>query len=565
MERITHDLIQGSEAWQSFRLDHFGASEAAAAMGISTKAKRSELLRAKHTGIAKEYSDWFQENVLDHGHAVEAKARPLIEAIIGDDLYPCTMSYGKLSASCDGLTMDCVTAFEHKQWNRELAESVASGVLPEEHMPQCQQIMHVTGARRVIFTVSDGTPENMVYMEVLPDDGWIERIHLAWAQFAIDLKAYQPPKYAEPAPVGHTRENLPALRVEVTGAVTASNVDAFKAHAFEVISSINQELATDQDFANAAADVKWLDEVRLNLKAVRQNILAQTGSIDEVLRVLDEIDAAAQKKSSSMEKLVTARKDQIKADIVQEGILAMSQHIATLNQRLGHNYMPVVPYDFGAAIKGKRTVDTLREAMTNELTRAKIAASAIADRIAINLQALDKVAVDYPTLFPDRAAIITKAADDLAALIQNRVNAETARLEAERAQIREEEQAKAQKDAEAQVAARAAADLAIAKAAEPAPAPAPAPMAAPMQTFAPVATARVVSITQASNEAPTVSLGEINSYLEFVSITAEGLNRLGFPVIAKEKAKCLYRASDLPKMRDALVNRLLAIQFQKAA
>ena len=94
-----HDLVQGSPEWHAFRLEHFGASEAAAMLGISTKVKRSELLRMKHTGNAKEFSDWVQENILDRGHQVEAMCRPLIAERICEDLYPLTYSNGKLSAS----------------------------------------------------------------------------------------------------------------------------------------------------------------------------------------------------------------------------------------------------------------------------------------------------------------------------------------------------------------------------------------------------------------------------------------------------------------------------------
>lgn len=142
MKAQIHELIQGSDAWCQFRLEHFGASEAAAMLGLSTKVKRTELLHMKHTTLPKEFAAWVQENILDHGHAVEALARPLIEDAIGEDLYPITCSLGRLSASLDGLTMGEDVAFEHKQWNEELAASVSSGVLPEEYAPQAKHELH---------------------------------------------------------------------------------------------------------------------------------------------------------------------------------------------------------------------------------------------------------------------------------------------------------------------------------------------------------------------------------------------------------------------------------------
>ncbi|MEJ7685665.1 MAG: YqaJ viral recombinase family protein [Variovorax sp.] len=156
-----HDLIQGESAWDQFRLDHFGASEAAAMLGLSRNVTRNELLRMKKTGIAKVFSDWVQEHVLDHGHSIEEKVREITEGIIGEDLYPVTCSLGKISASCDGLTSGDRIAFECKQWNAGYGALVLAGTVPEEHAPQCQQVLMVTGAEKLIFVMSDGTPEKL--------------------------------------------------------------------------------------------------------------------------------------------------------------------------------------------------------------------------------------------------------------------------------------------------------------------------------------------------------------------------------------------------------------------
>ena len=187
MERIIHELTQGSDAWHQFRRDHHGASEAAAMLGLSKNVTRSDLLRVKNTGIAKEFSDFVQERILDHGHEVEAAARKIVEQLLDDELYPATYSYGKLSASCDGLTMDGSIAFEHKQLNAALAAAMARHELPEEHQPQCQQVLLVTGAEQLYFVVSDGTEENFSYMLVKPDESWFRRIQAGWEQFDRDL------------------------------------------------------------------------------------------------------------------------------------------------------------------------------------------------------------------------------------------------------------------------------------------------------------------------------------------------------------------------------------------
>ncbi|MFK5283684.1 hypothetical protein ACI3PL_29325, partial [Lacticaseibacillus paracasei] len=69
-------------------------------------------------------------------------ARANLEAHLNDELYPVTCSIGKLSASCDGLTIDGTIAFEHKQISKYLVNFInENGILPASHMPQCQQIL----------------------------------------------------------------------------------------------------------------------------------------------------------------------------------------------------------------------------------------------------------------------------------------------------------------------------------------------------------------------------------------------------------------------------------------
>ena len=77
MTKITHNLVQGSPEWKQYRLTMFGASEAAAMLGLSSKVSRTELLHMKHTCTPQEFSDWVQIYILDYGHEVEAMARPL--------------------------------------------------------------------------------------------------------------------------------------------------------------------------------------------------------------------------------------------------------------------------------------------------------------------------------------------------------------------------------------------------------------------------------------------------------------------------------------------------------
>lgn len=447
MERICHELVQGTPEWDAFRLEHDGASEAAPMLGLSKNVTRNELLHAKHTGLPKEFSDFVREKILEHGHAVEALARPIIEELIGEDLYPATYSYGRLSASCDGLTMDGETAFEHKQHAKELAASVARGELPIEHRPQCQQIMLVTGAKRVIFTVSDGTRENCVHMEVFPDQACWAQLEAGWAQFHEDLKTYQPPEYI-PAAVAKPVMALPALSIQVEGKISLiDNLALFGVKLNEFIENLDLEPETDQGFADAEAAVKTLKAAQDALEAAEANALAQTSSIDEMRRTVKLYADQAKKTRLLLNNMVTDRKEKLRLKIVQGGKDALAAHVASLNTRLGHAYMPPVAADFAGSIKGMRKLDAMRNAIDTTLANAKLEANAIADRIQVNLNSLRDLAGEYKELFADTAQIVMKSNDDLVTLITLRISqnkaAEQKKADELREKIRKEEEAKA--------------------------------------------------------------------------------------------------------------------------
>jgi len=563
-----HDLVQGTDAWHQFRLQYFGASEAAAMLGLSNKVKRNELLHMKHTGLPREFSDWLQENVLDYGHEVEALARPIVERIIGDDLYPVTCSDGKKSASCDGLTMSETIAFEHKQWNATLAASVANGIVPEEHMPQCQQILMVTKAEKVAFVVSDGTEENMVWKYVYPDLEWFERIDAGWLQFEKDLATYKP-VISETKPIGYSPETLPALRLEVTGMVKASNLAEFKTHALAVFASINRDLTTDQHFADAEKTVKWCADVESRLAAAKEHALSQTQSIDQLFKTIDDISTEARNVRLSLDKLVAKRKTEIKESIVLKARSAYDVHLASLQAETSGCWIQLPQPDFAGAIKGLRSLDSMRDALDTLLANAKITADASAKGIRANLAYIKDNSVGYEFLFADKPALAAKKLEDLQLLVSARIaahkQAEADKLESQRAKIAAEEQAKA----EAKVRAEQAA---LALAATPMPAP-------PQQQEVLVLGAGTTSISiepllaevrQASSAlpspVPTLTLGKIGTRLGF-ALTADFLRKIGFEPAAKERSAVLYHESDWQSICAALIRHInqARIPQQKAA
>jgi predicted phage-related endonuclease len=431
-----HNVAQGTPEWHALRASYHTASEAPAMMGDSKQMKRTELLHAKKTGIDRYISWWVQKYLFDKGHDSEARARPILEARIGKDLFPVVGTEGGLLASLDGCTMLGEILFEHKMWNEQLAADVRAGELDAHYYWQLEQQLLVSGAEKVIFVCSDGTKENFVSMEYFPVPGRAEELVAGWKQFEADLEAYEPVE-AVPEAIGTAPETLPALRIEVTGMVTASNLEQFKARSLAVIGAINTDLQTDQHFADADKTVKWCGEVESKLAAAKQHALSQTESIDLLFRTIDQISEQTRTKRLELEKLVKARKVAIRDEIVTKAQAALRSHIDQINASLGGRVLlPQVSSDFAGAIKGKKSIASLRDAAESELARAKIDASQKADAIRLNLASLAELAVDHNFLFNDIQQLVMKANDDLVTLIKVRIDehkkAEEDRLEKQR-------------------------------------------------------------------------------------------------------------------------------------
>lgn len=460
-------VVSNTPEWLAVRALHDTASEASAANGKSKYTSRNDLMRQKATGLTPEV-DGAKQALFNRGHEAEAGARSLAEAILDSELYPVTATLTvdgiDLLASLDGATMDEEIIWEHKLYSERLAADVRAGTLDPHYTLQLDQQLLVSGAKKCLFMTSDGTADKMAWCWYESSPEKFAALVAGWKQFRADLAAYTAPA-VEAEVIGHTPETLPALRIEVTGMVTASNLADYKAHALAVFAGINRELKTDQQFADADKVVKWCSDVEARLAAAKQHALSQTESIDALFRTIDDISAEAKRTRLELDKLVKARKEAVRGEIVAGGIVALREHVAALNVRLGAPYMPSVTADFAGVIKGKRTVASLQDAVDTELARAKIDASATADKIGVNLATLRELAAAHAFLFADTAQIVLKANDDLTVLVKSRIaehqQKEAARIEAEREKIRKEEVARLEREkAEADAKTRREAEAA---------------------------------------------------------------------------------------------------------
>jgi predicted phage-related endonuclease len=438
------NLQQGSPEWLAFRREHCTASEAPMMLGLHKNVKRSELLRMKKLGTEQEFSDYVQSNILDKGHEVEAFARAILEQRLDDDLYPATIKKGKLSASLDGMTLDELIIFEHKLLNAGLVDALSNNTLPDQYMAQVQQQLMLSGAEQCIFVCSDGTPDNWHEIIVKPDEAWFTKIRAGWDQFLRDLEAYEPEE-VKPEAIGKAIEGLPGVALIVSAEVKQSNLPAFVNAAERFIANINTDLQTDQDFADAEETVKFCKKAEDQLEAAKANALAQTSSLDEALRTIDNIKEQLRSKRLMLDKLVKTEKENRKTDMIRTAQWEYQSFVDGVVKELGHRPHLNAP-DFAGAIKGKRNLASMKDAIDTLVANSKTELTIEADRLRNNLKEYHTHASGYEFLFNDLNSLIHHPADALIGIIQSRIEnhkvQEQVRLNQERDRIRAEEQRK---------------------------------------------------------------------------------------------------------------------------
>jgi putative phage-type endonuclease len=544
-----HNVTQGTAEWHALRATHLCASEAPIMMGVSPYMTRDALIKQKATGLTPDHSN-FVLTIFEKGHEAEAAYRPIAEHEVGQELYPVTGTLEvdglPLLASFDGLTMTEDLSFEHKLYNSKTAMHIdAHGEPPDYHYWQLEHQLLVSSAENSFFVTSDGTNGNGAKCYYQPKQDRRHALIAGWKQFVADVAAYKPRPEAAPVLPPKAIESLPALRVEVSGMVTASNLREYKVKADAFFAAIKRDLQTDQDFADAEATVKVCADIEARIKAAKDHALSQTASIDELFKAVDAIAQDARQTRLDLDKLVKARKESIKLEKVQAKKDEFATHLQQLNNRLHRQILTTnsVNVDFGLAIKGLRTIDSIDNALNTALANAKIALNAIADTAQANIAAIESTG--NLNLFADICQLATQPAEHVALVIQSRLDKQREQQEAEAKRIRAqiEQEQREQQEAEKSFAETTQ----------------------PVEHAATTATeSQQLQLDDATESAPAtqdlIKLGEINARIAPLSINADGMKLLGFDFVATDKSAKLYRESDFGAMCTAIIKHITNVR-----
>lgn len=458
-----HYVTHGSPEWLDLRaMGTWNASEAPVMMGDHPKMKRTELMHAQVTMTPKQFSSYVVEVVFERGHETEAKARAIMSDRLGDELFRVTVTNTNeqegytLLCSLDGaLIPDLNVGFEHKQWSEELVAYLEEHGEPPPYIywQLEHQLATVPSMEKILLVISNGTPEKMVVFEYRAVPGRRQRLIAGWKQFQQDKAAYKP-VFKEEAKVGVRPADLPVPTLEVAGELaTHGNLQEFDSLFRQMVSSINTDLKTDQDFADATAAVKYLDDLRGRLAMSKKLALNKVQSLDEAFKVIDSLDELARVTAKNLDSQIKTRKESRKTDIANEAarqIKDANQAAAAEFSAMGVVWERQYKTSFSAyeLMKGMRSFDQMAAKVDAEVTKIKLDIGQARDKVRGNIAMLQQSWKGVEFLFSDINDLVSQDPGILKMTIAHRIREHQDRLrETEAARINAHKQALAKLEA----------------------------------------------------------------------------------------------------------------------
>jgi hypothetical protein len=144
------------------------------------------------------------------------------------------------------------------------------------------------------------------------------------------------------------------LTVEARGEVITSNVAEFRELVRNALGNLNRSPETDEEFGQAEQDAKALKGAEERIMEAKDKALSDAEGLYQLLAELDETSVEIRSARLELEKQINLRKEEIKAQIVEESLAQFDLEPEVARQHFRGDVLN--------AIKGKRTLDSIRKA-----------------------------------------------------------------------------------------------------------------------------------------------------------------------------------------------------------
>lgn len=191
---IIHNLEQGSPEWLAFRKKHLGASCAPIILGVSPFMTPFQLWQEMLSIIPPKPITSYMQRGLD----LEDEARQSFENETGIIVFPKVVKHSTidfLSASLDGIDIECKNVVEIKCPGKDAHALAIEGKVPDYYYPQLQHQLAVTGLESIFYFSYDGTYGKTI--EVARNQEYINFLIECEEEFWNYLQNQEPPPLSE--------------------------------------------------------------------------------------------------------------------------------------------------------------------------------------------------------------------------------------------------------------------------------------------------------------------------------------------------------------------------------
>lgn len=214
-----------------------------------------------------------------------------------------------------------------------------------------------------------------------------------------------------------------SLTVMVEGAITESNFENFKEFAEERIRSLNFEPETDEEFGQADLDSKDLQKFEKSLQLAEDEVLRQMEDVYALITGIGDLKGQSKKARLKLQKKVKEQKEEISLKIKEEALSTIPFDHPDAGKRIAD------------AMKGKRKIETMRDAATQE-----------AKKIEHEVQAARKIVEEAKSEHGDSIAyeerrLLAMAPEALRVEMDRRIERARSTAEMERLRIKAEAEA----------------------------------------------------------------------------------------------------------------------------
>ena len=234
-----------------------------------------------------------------------------------------------------------------------------------------------------------------------------------------------------------TFELIP-LNVQVRGEIVHSNLSDFCEGVRSYLAQIQRDLKTDADFGLAEVQVKHLSDTEAKVKLTKEKALAGALPLQQLLSALDDAAGEIRDARLNLEKQIKTRKETLKGELIAEYVA-----------KIVHPWRDCYERNCQEAVKGKRTIETMRSA----LEKVSDGANKLLAENRATLAAFDK---DHREILLEGKVRMEMELEDPALLVQRLGSLVT---QARLAREREEAERKAKEATEALRASQGAKEI----------------------------------------------------------------------------------------------------------